>query len=221
MARNRMRNKNSGDRLRANTNDFMDTLLSLLIGIGLSAACGFRIFVPLLIMCIATRAGHLTLVPMFQWVGTDAALITFSVATCLEIAAYYIPWLDHCLDVIATPVAIVAGTIVTASMVGGMSPFLKWTLAVIAGGGAAGMVQGATVLARGASGVSTAGIGNPVVATAELGGSVITSVLAIAAPIAAVILLFVLLIFAAKVITSRFLRRRNAAASRVVEGLSP
>jgi len=189
------------------TKDFMDTLLSLLIGIGLSAACGFRVFVPLLVMSIATKAGHLTLVPAFQWIGTDAAMITFGAATCLEIGAYFIPWLDHALDVIATPVAVVAGTIVTASMVGGMSPFLKWTLAVIAGGGAAGLVQGATVLARGASGATTAGIGNPVVATAELGGSLITSVLAIIAPIAAIILLVVLLVFSGRLIYTRFPRR--------------
>ena len=184
--------------------------MSLLIGIGLSAACGFRVFVPLLVMSIATKAGHLTLIPSFQWIGSDAALITFAVATCLEIAAYYVPWLDHFLDVIATPIAIVAGTIVTASMVGGMSPFLKWTLAVIAGGGAAGLVQGATVLTRGASGVSTAGIGNPLVATAELIGSVVMSILSIIAPILTTILLVVVFVFAAKKISTRFLRRTKA-----------
>ena len=204
-----MPNKNSVLRFKP-TSDFMDILLSLLIGVGLSAACGFRVFVPLLIMSIATKAGHLTLVPAFQWIGNDAALITFGVATCLEVGAFYIPWLDHFLDVIATPVAIVAGTIVTASMVGGMSPFLKWTLAVIAGGGAAGLVQGTTVLARGASGVSTAGIGNPVVSTFELIGSVITSVLAIVAPILAIILLVVVLIFVGKNVSTRFLRRSRA-----------
>ena len=117
----------------------MELFLSLCVGIGLSAACGFRIFVPLLAMSIAANSGHLKLVPSFEWVGSDTALITFAVATVLEIAAYYIPWLDNLLDTIATPAAVVAGTIVTASMVGGMSPFLKWTLAVIAGGGAGGL----------------------------------------------------------------------------------
>src|SRR6187455_1340592 len=113
----------------------MDLFLSLCIGIGLSAACGFRVFVPLLVIGIAAKSGPLAFVPAFPWIGTDAALVTFAVATCLEIGAYYIPWLDHALDVIATPAAIVAGTIATASMVGDMSPFMKWTLAVIAGGG--------------------------------------------------------------------------------------
>ena len=189
----------------------MDLFLSLCIGIGLSAACGFRIFVPLLVMSIAAKSGHLTLVSNFQWIGSDIALITFAIATCLEIAAYYIPWLDHALDVIATPAAIVAGTIVTASMVGGMSPFLKWTLAVIAGGGAAGLVQGATVVTRGASTVSTAGFANPLLATIELGGSVVTSVLSIIAPVVAIIFLTAILFYVGKKLLPKFLRTRRGA----------
>src|ERR1700749_2853280 len=99
----------------------MELLLSLCIGVGLSAACGFRVFVPLLIMSIAAKTGHLTLVPSFQWIGSDIALWTFAIATILEVGAYYIPWLHHLLDVIAMPVAITAGIIITASMVGGLS----------------------------------------------------------------------------------------------------
>src|SRR5438105_6886709 len=167
----------------------METVLSVCVGIGLSAACGLRVFVPLLIMSIASLSGHLTLAHGFEWIGTYPALIAFSVATCLEVAGYYIPWVDHLLDTMATPAAIVAGTIVTASMVGDVSPFLKWTLAVIAGGGAAGLVQGTTVLARGTSTATTAGLANPVVATAELGGSIITSILALLAPVVVVVLI--------------------------------
>src|SRR5581483_5675565 len=161
----------------------METVLSICVGIGLSAACGFRVFVPLLVMSIASLSGHLSLAHGFEWIGTYPALISFAVATCLEVAGYYLPWLDHLLDTIASPAAVVAGTIVTASAVSDMSPFLKWTLAVIAGGGAAGLVQGATVLTRAASGVTTGGLANPVVSTAELAGATITSVLAVVAPI--------------------------------------
>src|SRR5215468_1906577 len=129
----------------------MDTILGICIGIGLSAACGFRVFVPLLVMNIAALSGHLALAPGFEWIGSYPALIAFSVATCLEIAGYYIPWVDHLLDTIATPAAVVAGTLVTASLVTDVSPLVRWSLALIAGGGIAGMVQGTTVLARGAS----------------------------------------------------------------------
>ena len=34
----------------------MDTVFAALIGVALSATCGFRVFVPLLAVCIATRA---------------------------------------------------------------------------------------------------------------------------------------------------------------------
>ncbi|MGV3774576.1 MAG: DUF4126 domain-containing protein [Verrucomicrobiales bacterium] len=166
----------------------MELILSLCIGVGLSAACGFRIFVPMLVMSIAANAGHLNLAPSFDWIGTPAALGAFSLATCLEIAGFYIPWVDHFLDTVATPAAIVAGTIVTASMVSDVSPFMKWSLALVAGGGAAGLVQGATVLARGASFATTGGIGNPLVATAELGGSLITSLFAIFVPVFAIVM---------------------------------
>src|SRR5262245_22853156 len=126
-------------------------ILAFCVGVGLSAACGFRVFVPLLIMSIAANSGHLNLASGFQWIGYPVALIAFSVATIIEVAGYYIPWVDHLLDTIATPAAVIAGTLVTASMVTGMSPFMRWTLALIAGGGAASLVQGATVLARGVS----------------------------------------------------------------------
>ena len=159
----------------------MESILSLFIGIGLSAACGFRVFVPLLLVSIAAHSGHLKLAQSFAWMGSDVALITFATATALEIGAYYVPWLDNMLDTLASPAAVIAGTIVTASMVADMSPFLKWTLAVIAGGGAAGLVQGTTVVTRAASTATTGGLGNPLLATAELGGSILTSCLSLAA----------------------------------------
>src|SRR6266404_1901947 len=180
----------------------METLLSICLGIGLSAACGFRVFVPLLVMSIGSLSGHLALAHGFEWIGSYPALVAFSVATCLEIAGYYIPWVDHVLDTIATPAALIAGTLVTAAIVGDISPFLKWTLAVIAGGGAAGLVQGTTVVARGTSTLSTAGLGNPLVATAELAGAVITSVIAIVAPVLVLVLLALFLfVFGRKILS--------------------
>src|SRR5687768_218879 len=161
----------------------MQEILSVCMGIGLAAACGFRIFIPPLVMSIAAVSGNLTLSPGFQWIGTYPALITFGVATALEITAYYVPWLDNLLDSIATPAAVVAGTVVTASMVSGMSPFLQWTLAVIAGGGAAGLVQTATVVTRAASTATTGGIANPLIATGEWVLSLLMSFLTLVVPV--------------------------------------
>ncbi|UNC92111.1 DUF4126 domain-containing protein [Candidatus Contubernalis alkaliaceticus] len=113
----------------------MEIILSLLIGIGLSATSGFRVFVPLLIMSIASLSGHLEFSHGFQWIGSYPALVIFLVATVIEVLAYFIPYLDNILSLISSPVSVIAGIIITASVVTGMSPLLTWTLAVIAGGG--------------------------------------------------------------------------------------
>jgi hypothetical protein len=186
----------------------VETILAVCIAIGLSAACGFRVFVPLLVMSIAAHTGNIHLGPNFQWLATTPALVTFSLATLIEIIAYYIPWLDHLLDTVAAPAAVIAGMVITASLVTDVSPFLRWTLAVIAGGGSAGIVQGTTMLARGLSLVGTGGLANPIVSTAELGGAVVTSVLAIVLPIVAVLLVFlVCTLVLVKVL--RFRRRKT------------
>ena len=183
----------------------MEQVLSILIGIGLSATCGFRIFVPLLGMSIAYHAGALEFAPGFAWIGSWPATIALGIAMILEIAAYYIPWLDNLLDTIATPAAIVAGTIATASMVGDVTPFFRWSLAIIAGGGVAGLIQGATVTIRGASTTTTAGLANPAVSTGELVASVIGTALSILAPYLAIIAVVLLL----SLVLRRISRRSN------------
>ncbi len=160
-----------------------ELIISVIVGVGLSAACGFRVFIPPLVMCIAAKAGHVSFGAEFAWMETNVALVTFSIAAILEIGAYYIPWLDNALDTIAAPAAVVAGTMTTAAMLGDISPWLKWSLAAIAGGGAAGAVQVTTTVARGASSVLTGGLGNWVVSTGEGIGAVITAILAIVVPI--------------------------------------
>ncbi len=174
----------------------MEPLLSVCLGLGLSAACGFRVFVPLLVLGVAARTGHLTIVESFEWIGSTPALVTFAVATVLEIVAYYVPWLDNLLDVAATPTAVVAGIVVTASVVSGIDPYLKWTLAVIAGGGTAGAIQTLTTGARQVSSLTTAGVANPVVSTIELGSSIFLSVLSLLAPLLVLIAVGSFVIFA-------------------------
>lgn len=161
----------------------MENVLGLIVGVGLSAACGFRVFVPLMGMSIAALSGHITLGPDFAWIGTKTALLAFSTATTLEIATYYVPWVDNMMDALMTPAALVAGTIVTASMIGEMSPFLKWTTAVIAGGGVSGIVQGGTVALRAGSSGATGGLANPIVSTLEMIGSVALTIIAILLPL--------------------------------------
>jgi len=174
----------------------MDLLLGLLVGVGLSAACGFRVFVPLLGMSIASLSGHLTLASGFEWIGTWPALFAFGSATVLEIGAFYVPWIDNLMDTVATPAALVAGTMVTASQLGETSPFLKWSLAVIAGGGICGLVQSGTVITRAASSGSTGGLGNFAVSTVELVSSITMTFLVLVLPIIAIAVLFCVVVWA-------------------------
>lgn len=185
----------------------MESLLSVLLGLGLSAACGFRIFVPLLIVSVASRSGHLTLAPSFQWIATDAAMVAFAVATVLEIGAYYVPWLDNLLDTAAGPAAVTAGVIVSASVITDLDPLLKWSLALIAGGGLAGGIQLLTSGTRLISTATTGGLGNPIVATAEAAGSITLSLLSILLPLAALAALVAL----AALIAGRLLAARPRA----------
>jgi hypothetical protein len=185
----------------------MDILLSILIGISLSAAAGFRIFVPLLVLSIASQTGHVTLSPGFEWIGTNPALIAFAVAAFVEVLAYYIPWLDNLLDTIAIPIAVVAGTVITASLVVDLSPFLKWMLSIIAGGGTAGLVHTTTGITRLASTSTTGGIGNPIISTVELGGATLISILAIVIPVAA----FIIVAITVALLIRSSLRKRAAS----------
>jgi len=173
--------------------------VSMMMGVALSATCGFRVFVPLLAVNIGTRVQNAAGEPRivlgegFDWLSSDIAFMIFLIAAIFEIGGYYIPWIDNLLDTIASPAAIVAGTIITAPFVSGMEPWLQWLLGLIAGGGAAGAVQAATVLTRASSSVTTGGLGNPIVASVETSGAFLGSALGIlAAPFA--IAVFVLLL---------------------------
>jgi hypothetical protein len=158
-------------------------------------------------MSVAAQAGYLELASGWEWIGTVPALIAFAIAAILEIVAYYVPWLDNVLDTIATPAAVVAGVVATAAVVSGMSPFLTWTLAAIAGGGAAGVIQSGTVLLRSMSSVTTMGLGNFAVSTSELAGSLFLSVLSFLLPVFTLLLVLLLMIW-----IWRRLRRRRVPA---------
>ena len=162
-----------------------DLALSIALGVGLAAAVGFRVFLPLLVMSAAAWTGHLPLGEDFAWLGTTPALAMLAVAALAEIAAYYIPGVDNLLDTIATPAAFVAGTIAAAAVMTDLPPLVKWTTAVIAGGGAAGLMQGMTASVRAGSTLMTGGLGNFAIATLEWLGALVVSLLALAFPLAA------------------------------------
>lgn len=170
-----------------------ETIFSILVGVGLAASVGFRVFVPLFALSIAMHYGAIPLNESWEWVGSNVAMVSLGVATLVEIAAYSIPWLDNILDSIAIPLAAVAGTAVMVATVADMSPAITWALAIIAGGGTATAVQTSTSTVRLASTTTTGGLANPVVSIVETGTSILMSILAIVFPILAVIVVLLFL----------------------------
>jgi Domain of unknown function (DUF4126) len=160
----------------------LNTILELLLAISLSAAAGFRVFVPLLVLSAAAVLGHVDLPARFDWIENPQALALFTAAAILEVIGYSIPWFDHLLDILATPAAIVAGTIVAASLSPEMDPLAQWTIALATGGAAAGLTKTLMNLLRGGSTAATGGLANPIFALVELAIATGLSVLAIAAP---------------------------------------
>lgn len=165
----------------------MEEFLSVCLGVGLAAACGFRVFVPFLAVSLAARAGAVSLAPDFHWIESDPALVAFGVATLLEVLAYQIPWVDNVLDTVASPAAVIAGVLLSASALGGMDPSLRWSLALVAGGGVAGIFQGATALARVGSTAGTGGLANPLLGLLESGTAVLMVLVAVFLPLLALV----------------------------------
>lgn len=170
----------------------LETILSICLGIGLASASGFRVFLPVFALSLASYFNVIPLNESWAWIGGLPALISFGVAMIFEIFGYYIPFIDNLLDTIATPLAAIAGFVVMASTMVDISPTMTTILAIIGGSGSATAFQGLTTTTRLASSVKTAGLGNPVVSTAETGTAITLSSLAIFLPIVAIILVVII-----------------------------
>lgn len=185
----------------------IEIITAVAIGIGLSAAAGFRVFVPMLVASIAAKMGIFPLQEGFQWLAGWPAIITFGTATVVEIFAYYIPFIDNLLDTVTTPLAIAAGTLLLTSVLPVDSDLLKWITGAVVGGGTAATVQGGSVLTRLASTKFTGGAGNAVVATGEHAAAFGTSLLSLFVPLLVTAVVIVLVIFIIGKFRGRLIRR--------------
>jgi Domain of unknown function (DUF4126) len=192
--------------------DGAQVALSVALGVGLATAVGLRVFLPLLILSIAAHTGHVSLTAGFGWLAGDPALVMLSVAALLEVLAYYLPGVDNLLDVLAAPSALVAGSVVAAAVMTDLPPMVRWTTAIIAGGGAAGFTHGVTSLLRAKSTLVTAGLGNPVIATFEWCGAVLLTLLALFVPFVALVVIVLSMLLAVRLLR-RALRKRQQPAS--------
>jgi hypothetical protein len=185
-----------------------ESVISVFLGIGLAASVGFRVFLPLFALSLASYYNIIPINENWNWVASSSALITLGIATLLEIFAYYIPWFDNLLDTIAIPLAAIAGTAVMVSTVADLSPIITWALAIIAGGGTASVIKGTT-----ASTATTGGIANPIISTVETGTSILMSSFSIFLPVIA-ILLVVLLFFSFRKLYKLFFHKSSSSKNQ-------
>lgn len=171
-----------------------EILLSVCLGVGLAASAGFRIFIPLFALSVASFFNILPLNEQWIWLASTPALIILAVASICESISYLVPYVDNLLDSLAVPLAGIAGTLVMASTLTDMSPALTWALAIVAGGGSASIIKGASAVGRGASTVTTGGVANPAISVAETGTAIGLSVLSIFLPVLGVVAAVVILV---------------------------
>jgi len=186
----------------------MEWVVSIALGIGLAAASGLRIFLPLLVAGLAAHAGWIDLSDHFAWLNSTPALFALGTAALFEVLAYYVPGVDHLLDVLAAPAAAIAGILASAAVMTNVSPQLQWPIAIIAGGGIATFTKATSALFRAKTGIATAGLGNPVVSTAETVGATSLSLFAILAPLVCFILVLLLVVWLGRKVSNFFRRKR-------------
>lgn len=176
----------------------IESLIGIAIGIGLAAATGFRVFLPFLVAGLAARWGVLPLADGFEWLAGTGTLVAMTTASVLEVAAYYVPGVDHVLDLLASPAAVLAGVIASASVMADIPPAILWPVAIIGGGGVAGLTKASSAVVRAKAGLTTAGLANPVVATGETAGAVGVAVAAIVIPIVCLIAVTIIVLWLAR-----------------------
>lgn len=173
---------------------FLPYIISAFIGIGLAAATGFRVFLPMFAVSLASYLHWIPMNDHFEWLAGLPTLITTGIATIVEILSYYIPLIDNLLDTISIPMATIAGSVLFASQFADLGTFPQWALALIAGGGTAATISSGFAGIRAASTATTGGLGNSVVGTTETAGAGIMAVLAMMAPIIAAVCTIILII---------------------------
>ncbi|WP_234109709.1 MULTISPECIES: DUF4126 domain-containing protein [Chryseobacterium] len=199
---------------------YLPYLFSAFIGVGLAAASGFRVFLPIFAVSLASYMGWIPMNESFHWLAGWSTLVTTGIATLVEILAYYIPYVDHLLDTMSVPLATIAGSVLFASQFADIGAFPQWALALIAGGGTAAAISTGFAGTRAASTATTGGLGNSVVATTETAGAGIMTFLAMAAPIIAFIcamILIVVVLILGRNIWRKFRNIKSVKTSKTID----
>jgi hypothetical protein len=164
---------------------------ALLAAFGLSGAAGLNPWLPLFASALAARLDLVELAAPFDDLASTGGLVVLGVLTLADFVADKIPVIDHVLHVVGLAVAPASGAVLFTGQTGDETD-LPALLAILLGGGTAGVVHAIRAAARPVSTAGTAGLGNPFVSLGEDAGSLLLVVLAFAVPVLAVVLLVVL-----------------------------
>ncbi len=188
---------------------------SILLAFGLSAACGFRIFIPPLTYGLLYKAGLVQLGDGWYWIGSDWVIAVLALTAIIEITGNKVPWLDNLLDAIATPTAIIAGTTLSAASLSEVDPGLKWMLSLMSGVLVTGGFQFTTVGLRGLSSVFTGGFINPIISLIEDIISLIISISIILFPILGILIVILIALFLRRIYMRLKKRKRKNSPQKL------
>jgi glucan phosphoethanolaminetransferase (alkaline phosphatase superfamily) len=180
-------------------------MIDVLSAFGLAAATGLNAYLPLLIVGLMARYTDLvTLRPPFDALENPWVLGVLAVLLAIEMTADKIPAVDSVNDVIQTVVRPAAGAIIFAASANVITE-IHPVVAIICGLLAAFSVHAVKATGRPLITATTAGVGNPIVSTAEDVAAGVTTLVAILVPALAATLIVALVAFLAW----RLLRRRQ------------
>lgn len=189
----------------------MDAVTQILAGFGLAGAAGLNAWLPLLIVGLAARFTNLiTLHEPYNLLSEPIVLLVLALLLGIEIFADKIPAIDSINDVIHTLIRPTAGAILfaaNANAVSDMNPVLALVLGLLA----AGSVHAVKASTRPAITATTGGLLNPLVSIIEDVVSAVVTILALIAPVVA-ILVFALFVFGMGRLLRSFRRRLAARA---------
>ena len=135
----------------------METLFMVGIGVGLSSVAGIRAYLPLALVGLFARLGLFTLSAPFDLLDDWLVVGALLVLALLESGLDKLPALDPVLDIVQTPLRIVAGAVLFAvALRAGLD--VAGIPELAAGAGIAGLVAVLKVVLRPSAGVSAAGV---------------------------------------------------------------
>lgn len=171
----------------------LDMITPVFLGISLSAACGLRALIPVLVFGVAVAAGHISPSSGFAWIGSSAALAAFAALAGAELFASFTEKAGRLFDLAATPIAMLVGSLLAMAAFRDVDVLVGTLVPLIIGVGIAGPSQSLVGLMRARFVAASGRKGRAVAGLAEASGALLLAALGVLAPLAGGVLVLALL----------------------------